>query len=70
MYCCWIVVEIVTVYLFFPETQGRTLEELSFMFEGKAVQDKIQQKVDKVMELDDMRDPPSKGPDIAVQSKA
>lgn len=29
-YCCWITVEGVVIYLFFPETAGRTLEELSF----------------------------------------
>lgn len=29
-YCCWISVEGVVIYLFFPETAGRTLEELSF----------------------------------------
>lgn len=29
-YCCWIAFEIVVVYLFFPETSGRTLEELAF----------------------------------------
>ncbi len=56
MYCVWIVVEIATVFFLFPETQGRTLEELSFMFEGKAMQDKVQMKVDKVMELETVRD--------------
>uniref|UniRef100_A0A093UZQ6 Lactose permease n=1 Tax=Talaromyces marneffei PM1 TaxID=1077442 RepID=A0A093UZQ6_TALMA len=35
VYCCWLVFEIVFIYLFFPETAGRTLEELSFLFEGK-----------------------------------
>lgn len=29
-YCCWITVEGIVIYLFFPETAGRTLEELSF----------------------------------------
>lgn len=29
-YCCWIAFEIVVVYLLFPETSGRTLEELTF----------------------------------------
>lgn len=29
-YCCWIAFEIVVVYLLFPETSGRTLEELAF----------------------------------------
>lgn len=29
-YCCWIAFEIVVVYFLFPETSGRTLEELAF----------------------------------------
>ncbi|KAI1212850.1 general substrate transporter [Annulohypoxylon truncatum] len=38
VYCVWIVVEIGTVYLLFPETHNRTLEELSFMFEGEELE--------------------------------
>lgn len=30
VYCCWLVFELVFIYFFFPETSGRTLEELSF----------------------------------------
>ncbi|KAK4149013.1 general substrate transporter [Chaetomidium leptoderma] len=52
VYCVWILVEIATVYLLFPETHNRTLEELSFMFEGKAVQDKVQKNVDKVLQVE------------------
>lgn len=52
VYCIWILVEIATVYLLFPETHNRTLEELSFMFEGKEVQDQVQRKVDKVLQLE------------------
>jgi len=29
-YCCWLAFEVVFVYFFFPETFGRTLEELTF----------------------------------------
>jgi hypothetical protein len=29
-YCCWLAYEVVFVYFFFPETYGRTLEELAF----------------------------------------
>ncbi|KAK4234861.1 general substrate transporter [Achaetomium macrosporum] len=51
VYCVWILVEIATVYCLFPETYNRTLEELSFMFEGKAVQDKVQQNMEKVLQV-------------------
>jgi MFS family permease len=34
-YCCWLAFEIVFVYFMFPETYGRTLEELAFIFEDK-----------------------------------
>jgi sugar porter (SP) family MFS transporter len=47
VYCIWILVEIATVYLLFPETHNRTLEELSFMFEGKEVQEKVQHNIEK-----------------------
>jgi len=50
VYCVWIVVEIATVYLLFPETHNRSLEELSFMFEGKEVQDKVQSNVNKTLQ--------------------
>ncbi|KAK4671641.1 hypothetical protein QC764_607630 [Podospora pseudoanserina] len=52
VYCVWILIEIATVYLLFPETHNRTLEELSFMFEGKEMQDKIQKNVDKVLDVE------------------
>ena len=52
VYCVWILVEIATVYLLFPETHNRTLEELSFMFEGKEAQDKVAKGVDKVLEVE------------------
>jgi hypothetical protein len=29
-YCCWLAYEVIFVYFFFPETFGRTLEELAF----------------------------------------
>lgn len=50
VYCVWILVEILTVYFFFPETKGRSLEELSFMFESKELRERVNQNVDKVLE--------------------
>jgi len=52
VYCVWILVEIATVYFLFPETHNRTLEELSFMFEGKELQDKVQKNVDKALQIE------------------
>ena len=69
VYCVWILVEIATVYFLFPETHNRTLEELSFMFEGKEVQDKVQHNVDKVLqvELENVPRQPAKDGAIAEQ---
>lgn len=50
VYCVWILVEIATVYLIFPETRGHSLEELSFMFEDKAIRDRVERNVDKTLQ--------------------
>ncbi|KAG8218931.1 hexose transporter [Butyriboletus roseoflavus] len=34
IYCVWNAFQVVFVYLMFPETSGRTLEELAFLYEG------------------------------------
>lgn len=52
VYCVWILVEIATVYFIFPETKGRSLEELSFMFESKDVRANVEKNVDKVLETE------------------
>ncbi|KAK7742198.1 hypothetical protein SLS62_010787 [Diatrype stigma] len=68
VYCVWILVEIATVYLLFPETHNRTLEELSFMFEGKDVQDKVQHNIDKQLEMGPIgEDKPSGDETIATK---
>ncbi|KAG8848593.1 hypothetical protein FRB91_010690 [Serendipita sp. 411] len=36
-YVIWLAFEVCFVYFMFPETSGRTLEELAFIFEGKEV---------------------------------
>ncbi|UKZ74651.1 hypothetical protein TrVFT333_002321 [Trichoderma virens FT-333] len=53
VYCCWLAFEIVFVYFMFPETAGRTLEELSFLFEDKALADQATMAVEKVVHHDD-----------------
>lgn len=35
MYVIWLCFEIVFIYFFFPETYGKTLEELHFLFESE-----------------------------------
>jgi len=52
-YCCWLAYEVVFVYFFFPETFGRTLEELAFIFEDKHLADQAVLAVKKVMGEDD-----------------
>ncbi|MCJ1258616.1 hypothetical protein MMC24_006449 [Lignoscripta atroalba] len=52
-YCCWIAFEIVVVYLLFPETSGRTLEELAFLFEDKELSDRSNMAVEKQLHRDD-----------------
>jgi hypothetical protein len=34
-YVCFLVFEIIAIYFLWPETSGRTLEELAFLFEDK-----------------------------------
>ncbi|OLN81196.1 Lactose permease 27 [Colletotrichum chlorophyti] len=53
-YCCWLAFEIVFVYFMFPETAGRTLEELAFLFEDKALAEQAVGAVEKVIHHDDL----------------
>ncbi|TEA19396.1 Lactose permease [Colletotrichum sidae] len=53
-YCCWLAFEVVFVYFLFPETAGRTLEELAFLFEDKALADQAVGAVEKVIHHEDM----------------
>ncbi|KAF2645310.1 general substrate transporter [Massarina eburnea CBS 473.64] len=47
IYCGWITFEFLTVYFLYPETYNRTLEELTFLFEDKALQEKQAAAVEK-----------------------
>ncbi|KAJ5185400.1 Major facilitator superfamily domain general substrate transporter [Penicillium cf. griseofulvum] len=53
VYCCWLVFELVFIFFFFPETSGRTLEELSFMFEDKDKANQVAAAVHKRIDEDD-----------------
>ncbi|KXX74778.1 Lactose permease [Madurella mycetomatis] len=51
-YCCWLAYEVCFVYFMFPETFGRTLEELAFIFEDKRLADEAVAAVEKVVHQD------------------
>jgi sugar porter (SP) family MFS transporter len=48
-YCVFLSFEICFVYFMFPETFGRTLEELAFLFEDKALAEEAVHAVEKVV---------------------
>lgn len=52
IYCAWIAFEFLFVWLFYPETHGRTLEELAFLFEDKALADESVNAVEKQLHAD------------------
>ncbi|KAL7958032.1 general substrate transporter [Trichoderma compactum] len=52
VYCCWLAFEICFVWFLFPETAGRTLEELAFLFEDKELADQAVMAVEKVVHHD------------------
>ncbi|KAF1350608.1 hexose transporter-like protein [Lizonia empirigonia] len=47
IYCGWITFEFLFVYFMYPETYNRTLEELAFLFEDKALADEAVKAVEK-----------------------
>ena len=46
VYIGWIAIEVVIVWFLFPETHDKTLEELSFLFEGQEAQDRMRQRAE------------------------
>lgn len=48
-YCAWISFEVVCIYFLFPETSGRTLEELSFLLEGQEASRKVQKRIEHLL---------------------
>lgn len=49
-YCVWVTVIFLTVYFFFVETQGPTLEELATLFDGKDAKNEF---VEKTVKMED-----------------
>jgi hypothetical protein len=47
IYCGWITFEFFTVYMLYPETYNRTLEELAFLFEDKELAERQAAAVEK-----------------------
>jgi hypothetical protein len=42
VYCCWLLFELIYIFLFLVETKGKTLEETAAMFDGKEVVQNIE----------------------------
>jgi len=49
-YVCFLVFEIVAIYFLWPETSGRTLEELAFLFEDKDKAEQAAAATDKQLQ--------------------
>ncbi|CZR68698.1 related to hexose transporter protein [Phialocephala subalpina] len=56
IYCGWIAFEFSFIYFMYPETSGRTLEELAFLFEDKELADQAVVAVEKQIHHEDMGD--------------
>ncbi|KAK9311389.1 general substrate transporter [Lipomyces starkeyi] len=46
-YCVWVTIEFLIVYFFFVETAGPTLEELTYLFEGKDEKIQLTQQLEE-----------------------
>lgn len=64
VFCCLLAVLLVLIYFLFPETKGRTLEEIREVFEGPATSTAMDPKVEEAAGRDD-----GDGHDKAMQSK-
>ncbi|KEZ39142.1 hypothetical protein SAPIO_CDS10541 [Scedosporium apiospermum] len=56
IYCGWIFFELCIVFFLYPETSGRTLEELAFLFEDKEYNDRLAAAVEKHIQYDSPND--------------
>ena len=69
-YCVWLLVEALIVYLVFPETHNRTLEDLSFFLEGKDINERVQRDMDRILEGAEAPSHQGQtGKDVAVDTK-
>ncbi|KAF4468534.1 hexose transporter [Fusarium albosuccineum] len=63
IYCGWIFFEFCIIFLLYPETSGRTLEELAFLFEDDQLNEKTVAAVEKQIHFGDTTEGTSK-PDL------
>lgn len=49
-YCVWLLVEALVIYLLFPETYDRTLEDLSFLLEDEEMNKRVKSDIEKTLE--------------------
>jgi len=56
IYCGWIFFELLIIYFLYPETSGRTLEELAFLFEDSSLNDRTVAAVEKQIHYGDSSD--------------
>lgn len=49
-YCIWVLIVFLTVYFFFVETSGPTLEELAYLFEGEEDKRRMVEKIEDTKE--------------------
>ncbi|EOO01446.1 putative mfs sugar protein [Phaeoacremonium minimum UCRPA7] len=57
VYCCWIFVEAVLIWFLWPETSGRTLEELAFLFEDEELAHRTTAAVEKQIHGEELGNP-------------
>jgi sugar porter (SP) family MFS transporter len=56
IYCGWIAFEFIIIFFLYPETSGRTLEELTFLFEDQELNNKAVAAVEKQIHYGDSGD--------------
>ncbi|PNP75756.1 hypothetical protein FNYG_10834 [Fusarium nygamai] len=69
IYCGWIFFEFCIVYLLYPETSGRTLEELAFLFEDEELKEKTVAAVEKQIHFGDSKAEKSDEQQTQVQTR-
>ena len=52
VYCCWLVFELIFVYLYIIETKGLTLEETAALFDGEETLERIEHDANAQVTVD------------------